>query len=140
MRPPPDPSITSWEGIKRQLISNFSFDPQELESYNTEVEEKASLLTIYKSMQLSRQFENACNQQYMQGKIRGFMHLDNGQESIPAMINAAIKKTDKKISYYREHCHALASGVDPGKSKCVYIVECVILLVFSLVWNLSKLE
>ncbi|KAL7542715.1 hypothetical protein ACHAXR_013023 [Thalassiosira sp. AJA248-18] len=51
----------------------------------------------------------------MQGKIRGFMHLDNGQESVPALINAAIKQTDKKYSYYREHCHALASGVEPGK-------------------------
>mmetsp|Transcript_26776 Transcript_26776/g.54715 ORF Transcript_26776/g.54715 Transcript_26776/m.54715 type:complete len:709 (+) Transcript_26776:35-2161(+) len=49
------------------------------------------------------------------GKIRGFMHLDNGQESIPALIKMCIKNEDKKYSYYREHCHALASGVDPGK-------------------------
>ncbi len=65
-------------------------------------------------MQLSRLFENACNQAYMQGHIRGFMHLDNGQESIPAMIYDTLNKDDKKHSYYREHTHALASGIDPG--------------------------
>ncbi len=71
-------------------------------------------MKLYKSMQLARAFENACNQQYMQGKIRGFMHLDNGQESIPGLVDYAIKKGDKKYSYYREHTHALASGVDAG--------------------------
>ncbi len=65
-------------------------------------------------MQLSRLFENACNQAYMQGHIRGFMHLDNGQEAIPAMIYDTLDKNDKKHSYYREHTHALASGIDPG--------------------------
>merc|ERR1719506_1335483 len=65
-------------------------------------------------MQLCRQFENACNQQYMQGNIRGFMHLDNGQETIPALIADSIKNGDIKYSYYREHTHAIASGVDSG--------------------------
>jgi len=64
-------------------------------------------------MQLCRQFENACNQAYMQGHIRGFMHLDNGQEAIPALIADAIKPGDKAVSYYREHTHALAKGVSP---------------------------
>ena len=65
-------------------------------------------------MQLCRQFENACNQAYMQGNIRGFMHLDNGQETIPALLADSIKKGDIKYSYYREHTHAIASGVDAG--------------------------
>ena len=65
-------------------------------------------------MNNARAFENACNQAYMQGKIRGFMHLDNGQESIPALVEYAIKNGDKKYSYYREHTHAIASGVDAG--------------------------
>jgi TPP-dependent pyruvate/acetoin dehydrogenase alpha subunit/pyruvate/2-oxoglutarate/acetoin dehydrogenase E1 component len=77
-------------------------------------QDKGALMKLYKAMQLARGFENACNQQYMQGKIRGFMHLDNGQESIPGLVDYAIKNGDKKYSYYREHTHALASGVDPG--------------------------
>ena len=79
MRPPPDPTLTSWDGIKRQLMTNFGFDLQDLSQINEQIEEKESLLSIYKSMQLARQFEAACNKQYMAGKIRGFMHLDNGQ-------------------------------------------------------------
>eukprot|EP00804_Cyclotella_cryptica_P008928 CCRYP_012039-RA/>CCRYP_012039-RA protein AED:0.27 eAED:0.27 QI:322/1/1/1/0.85/0.75/8/1267/482 len=113
MRPRSDPQTTSWEGIQSQLVKNFKFDPADLEKY--EMEDKKSLLEIYKAMQLARQFEVACNKQYMAGKIRGFMHLDNGQESIPAFMKMALQNTDKKYSYYREHCHALASGVDPGK-------------------------
>ena len=66
-------------------------------------------------MQLSRLFETACNQAYMQGHIRGFMHLDNGQEAIPAIVYDTQTKDDKKHSYYREHTHALASGIDPGR-------------------------
>ena len=46
----------------------------------------------------------------MAGKIRGFMHLDNGQESIPALLNDCIREGDLKHSYYRDHCHAIASG------------------------------
>lgn len=70
-------------------------------------------MKLYKAMNMARSFENACNQQYMQGKIRGFMHLDNGQESIPGLVDYAIKNGDKKYSYYREHTHAIASGVSP---------------------------
>jgi TPP-dependent pyruvate/acetoin dehydrogenase alpha subunit/pyruvate/2-oxoglutarate/acetoin dehydrogenase E1 component len=77
--------------------------------------EKEGLLKGYEMMQLCRQFENSCNQAYMQGHIRGFMHLDNGQESIPALVADCIRKDDIKHSYYREHTHALASGVDAGK-------------------------
>lgn len=76
--------------------------------------DKEALLKLYNAMNLARGFENACNQAYMQGKIRGFMHLDNGQESIPGLVDYAIKNGDKKYSYYREHTHALASGVEPG--------------------------
>ena len=54
--------------------------------YDGEVENnKDNLIKIYKALQMARGFENACNQQYMQGKIRGFMHLDNGQEAIPGL-------------------------------------------------------
>ncbi len=74
MRPPPDPTITSWEGIKSQLATNFGIDPQELDRYHDEIEDKDSLLSIYKAMQLSRQFELACNKQYMVGARTTFIH------------------------------------------------------------------
>ena len=98
-----------------QLKANFGYSDAELEGYNALENDKDALMKLYKAMTLARGFENACNQQYMQGKIRGFMHLDNGQESIPGLVDYAIKTGDKKLSYYREHTHALASGVDAGE-------------------------
>jgi hypothetical protein len=65
MRPRSDPLTTSWEGIQEQLIKNFKMKPQDLEKYDDEMESKDSLLELYKAMQLARQFEVACNKQYM---------------------------------------------------------------------------
>lgn len=112
MRPP----ITlPWDDIKDQLQDAFGYSAAEAQAYEALDSDKEGLLKLYKSMEVNRAFENACNQQYMQGKIRGFMHLDNGQESIPGLVDYAIKTTDKKFSYYREHTHAIASGVDMGE-------------------------
>lgn len=114
MRPPIN---LSWLDIASQLEESFGYSSTEIDTYANSFNEndKDNLLSLYKSMQLARAFENACNQQYMQGKIRGFMHLDNGQEAIPGLLNYAIKNDDKKFSYYREHTHALASGVEAGE-------------------------
>ena len=107
----PKPSI-DWSNLRARLEVEFGFSDEELKKYDTVASEDA--LKAYEMMQLCRQFENACNQAYMQGHIRGFMHLDNGQETIPALIADTIKKGDIKYSYYREHTHAIASGVDSG--------------------------
>jgi 2-oxoisovalerate dehydrogenase E1 component len=112
MRPPID---VTWEDISSQLQESFGYSAAEVAAYDTLDTDKAALLKLYKAMELARGFENACNQQYMQGKIRGFMHLDNGQESIPGLLDYCIQTGDKKYSYYREHTHALASGVDAGE-------------------------
>ena len=110
MRPRP---LISWEDVKRQLLVHFQYSPSEIAKY--ENLSKEDMLKGYQQMQLCRLFENACNQAYMQGNIRGFMHLDNGQETIPALVADSIKKGDKKHSYYREHTHAIASGVSCDK-------------------------
>jgi TPP-dependent pyruvate/acetoin dehydrogenase alpha subunit/pyruvate/2-oxoglutarate/acetoin dehydrogenase E1 component len=112
MRPPIN---LGWNEISAQLQDKFGYSAADIASYSDELEgDKDALMKLYRAMQMARGFENACNQQYMQGKIRGFMHLDNGQESIPGLVDYAIKKKDIKYSYYREHTHAIASGVDPG--------------------------
>merc|ERR1719163_608473 len=105
MRPPID---QEWAMTAKRLQVAFGVDVAD------STVSKEDMLKAYEMMQLCRQFENACNQAYMQGNIRGFMHLDNGQETIPAWIADTIKKGDIKYSYYREHCHAIASGVDSG--------------------------
>lgn len=112
MRPPIN---MPWSKIADQLVSEFGYTTEQANSYSATLEkDKDALMKLYKAMNMARAFENACNQAYMQGKIRGFMHLDNGQESIPGLVDYAIKREDKKYSYYREHTHAIASGVAPG--------------------------
>jgi len=105
------PSI-DWSNLRARLEIEFKLSSEQLQKYDDV--SKEDLLKAYEMMQLCRQFENACNQAYMQGNIRGFMHLDNGQETIPALLADSIKNGDIKYSYYREHTHAIASGVDPG--------------------------
>merc|ERR1719261_1296033 len=102
------PMAVEWGTQAKRLQAAFGVDPS---SYEVT---KKEMLKAYEMMQLCRQFENACNQAYMQGHIRGFMHLDNDQESIPALVSDVLRKDDIKYSYYREHCHAIASGVSPG--------------------------
>lgn len=97
-----------WDVLKDEVKAAVGVEPSDDLS-------TSELVEAYEMMLLSRTFENACNQAYMQGNIRGFMHLDNGQESIPALVANAIHQQDIKYSYYREHAHAIASGVPPGK-------------------------
>ena len=61
------------------LVRDFKVNPALSEDYATI--SKEDQLKGYEMMQLCRQFENACNQAYMQGKIGGVVHLDNGQVS-----------------------------------------------------------
>ena len=102
-----------WTDARKQIAKNFNLSPSEIEKYDNI--DKNDLLNGYEMMMLSRNFENACNQAYMNGHIRGFMHLDNGQETIPAFVSDCIRMGDKKYSYYREHTHALASRVPADK-------------------------
>jgi TPP-dependent pyruvate/acetoin dehydrogenase alpha subunit len=58
-----------------------------------------------------RQFEERCAQLYTQEKIRGFLHLYNGEEAIAVGILRNIGSEDAVLSTYREHGHALARGL-----------------------------
>ena len=67
----------------------------------------------YAQMLLIRRFEEACAQHYMQGDIRGFLHLYIGQEAIAVGSMASLEPEDYVVSHYRDHGHALAKGMDP---------------------------
>ena len=68
---------------------------------------------FYEQMLLIRQFEEQSGRLYMQGKIRGFLHLYIGQEAIAVGSISALREDDYIVSHYREHGHALARGMDP---------------------------
>lgn len=71
-------------------------------------------LGYLKKMILIRRFEERSVELYGKEKIRGFLHLYNGEEAIAVGVMALLKKTDRVISSYREHGHALAAGLDPS--------------------------
>ncbi|MCH9039510.1 MAG: pyruvate dehydrogenase (acetyl-transferring) E1 component subunit alpha [Chloroflexi bacterium] len=74
---------------------------------------KQKVSEYYRRMVLIRKFEEAAARLYMQGKIRGFMHLYIGQEAIAAGAISALEAKDYVITHYRDHGHALARGLDP---------------------------
>ncbi len=65
-------------------------------------------------MLLWRKFEEKCSALYIQQKIRGFLHLYNGQEAIlSGLINSIDPKKDKVITAYRCHVLPIAMGLHP---------------------------
>ncbi len=62
-------------------------------------------------MLLMRKFEEKAGQLYGQQKIRGFLHLYNGQEAVVAGTVSATRQEDTFITSYRDHAQALAKGV-----------------------------
>ena len=76
---------------------------------------KETYLKWYKDMLLWRKFEDKTSALYIQQKIRGFLHLYNGQEAILAgSIYAIDIKKDKMITAYRDHVQPIAMGVSPN--------------------------
>jgi pyruvate dehydrogenase E1 component alpha subunit len=62
-----------------------------------------------------RMFEDKCAELYTQEKIRGFLHLYDGEEAIATGIIPVMEPEDRIVATYREHGHALVRGV-PMKS------------------------
>ena len=70
---------------------------------------------FYEKMLLIRRFEEACAKAYAGQKIRGFCHLYIGEESVAVGAIGNLNENDYILATYREHGHALASGLDPNK-------------------------
>jgi len=77
---------------------------------------KEVYLKWYEDMTMWRRFEDKCRSLYLKQKIRGFLHLYNGQEAIPAgFVHAMDLTKDAMITAYRCHVHPMAMGVDPKR-------------------------
>ncbi|KAJ1701801.1 hypothetical protein LUZ63_001580 [Rhynchospora breviuscula] len=68
-------------------------------------------LELYEDMILGRAFEDMCAQMYYRGKMFGFVHLYNGQEAVSTGFIKLLNQSDKVVSTYRDHVHALSKGV-----------------------------
>ena len=58
-----------------------------------------------------RRFEDKCAELYQQQKIRGFLHLYDGEEAVSVGVMQALRCEDAVVATYREHGQALARGI-----------------------------
>jgi pyruvate dehydrogenase E1 component alpha subunit len=72
------------------------------------------VLDLLKQMIRIRRFEDKCAELYTQEKIRGFLHLYDGEEAVAVGVIPVLEKHDRVVATYREHGHALVRGVPMG--------------------------
>ena len=71
---------------------------------------------LLKEMMRIRRFEDKCAELYTKEKIRGFLHLYDGEEAVAVGVISVLGKADRVVATYREHGHALARGVSMGSA------------------------
>lgn len=76
---------------------------------------KQTYINWYKDMSFWRKFEDKLAALYIQQKVRGFLHLYNGQEAVLAGALHVMKENDKMITAYRNHVQPIGLGVDPKR-------------------------
>jgi pyruvate dehydrogenase E1 component alpha subunit len=72
---------------------------------------RAHALELLKHMIRIRRFEDKCAELYTREKIRGFMHLYDGEEAIAVGVIPVLEPRDRIVATYREHGQALVRGV-----------------------------
>jgi pyruvate dehydrogenase E1 component alpha subunit len=73
-------------------------------------------LKWYEDMLFWRKFEDKLAAVYIQQKVRGFLHLYNGQEAVLAgALHVMDLSKDKMITAYRNHVQPIGMGVDPKR-------------------------
>jgi pyruvate dehydrogenase E1 component alpha subunit len=77
--------------------------------------DRAQRIDLLRQMMLIRRFEEKSAEMYAKQRIAGFLHLYTGQEAVAAGAIAALRDDDYIVSHYRDHGHALARGLDPGR-------------------------
>jgi pyruvate dehydrogenase E1 component beta subunit/2-oxoisovalerate dehydrogenase E1 component len=68
-------------------------------------------LELLRQMIRIRRFEDKCAELYTREKIRGFLHLYDGEEAVAAGVIPVLEPRDRVVATYREHGHALVRGV-----------------------------
>ncbi len=69
---------------------------------------------LFKEMLRIRRFEARCAELYQAQKIRGFLHLYDGEEAVAVGIMQALEERDAVVATYRDHGHAIARGIAMG--------------------------
>ena len=69
---------------------------------------------LFKEMLRIRRFEAKCVELYQAQKIRGFLHLYDGEEAVAVGVMQALEPRDAVVATYRDHGQAIARGVGMG--------------------------
>ncbi|MEP9390533.1 pyruvate dehydrogenase (acetyl-transferring) E1 component subunit alpha [Mesorhizobium sp. KR9-304] len=69
---------------------------------------------LFRQMLRIRRFEAKCAELYQAQKIRGFLHLYDGEEAVAVGVMQALEERDAVVATYRDHGHALARGLPIG--------------------------
>jgi pyruvate dehydrogenase E1 component alpha subunit len=77
--------------------------------------ETEAVLDLYRKMYIIRLFEEAAQRGFRQGKIGGYLHLYSGQEAVATGFLTYYQESDKVITAYRDHAHALLLGSHPNE-------------------------
>ena len=72
---------------------------------------RSHALDLLKHMIRIRRFEEKCAELYTQEKIRGYLHLYDGEEAVAVGVIPVLEARDRIVATYREHGHALVRGV-----------------------------
>jgi len=73
--------------------------------------ERSHGIECLKQMIRIRRLEERCAELYTVTKIRGFLHLYNGEEAVAVGVVQTLSPEDAIVSTYREHGHALVRGI-----------------------------
>lgn len=73
--------------------------------------DRPTALGLLADMVRVRTLEERCAQLYGETKIRGFLHLYIGEEAVATGVLSCVDDDDAVIATYREHGHALLSGL-----------------------------
>ena len=76
--------------------------------------ERGHALHLLRSMIRIRRLEAKCAELYSAMKIRGFLHLYDGEEAVAVGVLEALTPEDAIVATYREHGQALIRGVSAG--------------------------
>ncbi len=74
-----------------------------------------AILDLFRKMNVIRFFEDAAQRGFRQGKIGGYLHLYSGQEAVATGFLSYFQESDKIITAYRDHAHALLLGSHPNE-------------------------
>ncbi|HVC59815.1 MAG TPA: pyruvate dehydrogenase (acetyl-transferring) E1 component subunit alpha [Acetobacteraceae bacterium] len=77
--------------------------------------DRAHLRHLLTAMLRIRRFEEKCFELYQGEKIRGFMHLYDGEEAVSVGVVETLRPEDAIVATYRDHGQALARGIGMNK-------------------------